>query len=323
VAEPLSPSSGHAEETKNPTAGLLIALASHTGFGLYVVLSKDLFQHYPPFGLLACAFSFALLIAAPLLRKQFVWRDVALGSVWLVAGVAVLRSITKMLAVQYTLATTVQLVDLASPFFNALLAWAFLRETLPRGTVPALLAATVGAVLVIVVNPFDVHLAGGETNLLGIGLSVASALMMAVLVIVTNFSARQRSNATNVYLQQTFSLIVTYVLLSVINHESWAPFWHVRLADVAYLLAFFVVVLMSGGLTVFAMSLLNTTLFSTLLSLRLVVAILAGWLILGERLTSAYQWGGAIVVVVAITWYLWRQGTERRAASPGDASIGR
>lgn len=294
--------------------GLFTTIVSHTSFGLYVVLSKDLFSRFPPFGLLACSFSFALVVGSIVLHREFHWDDVLIGSLWLVAFVALLRSLTKMLAVQYTLATYVQLLGLMSPFFTAILARVFLSEELPQGTIPALLVSTAGALLVIVHNPLKMQLPNGQTDLIGLGLATASAVLMAMLVVITSFSTRQRSNPVNVYLQQTFTLAAAYLLLSVLFKESWEPFWQIDLAALGYLLVFFLVVSVGGGLTVFAISRINSTLFSTLLSLRLVVAIVAGWIILDEQFTSWFQVLGTLLVITAITWYLWRSKSNTPAS---------
>ncbi len=294
---------------------ILIALASHTGFGLYVVMSKDLFKHFPPFGLLACAFGCALLTGAWIFRKDFEWKDVLRVSVWSVAGIAILRSLTKMLAIQYTLAVHVQLLGLSIPFISAILARIFLREKMPRGTIPALIATTLGAYFVITINPLKPDLIIRYVDLTGLALALVSSILMAILVVITSFSTQVQSNPVNVYLQQTTALTVTYLSLSIFTKESWAPFLHLNFSYLGYLLVFFAIVFIAGGLTVSAISKVNTTIFSSLLSLRLVVVLVAGWFILGEQLTSVYQYSGAALIIVAITWYLWRQNISNENQS--------
>jgi drug/metabolite transporter (DMT)-like permease len=43
---------------------------------------------------------------------------------------------------------------------------------------------------------------------------------------------------------------------------------------------------------------------SSLQAVRLVAAMFMGWLILNERLVSIWQWIGAAVVMVTVTWYV-------------------
>jgi len=285
----------------------LIAVISHAGLGLFVVLSKLLFSQYPPFGLLACGFSFSLLAGIAILRKNFVWSDLKKISVWSIGFIAVFRSLSKMIAVQYTTATNVQLFGLTAPFFTAFIARIFLKEKLPRGTILALLLTSLGAFMVTgesYLNPInDLN----SKNFLGMGLALISAIFMAILVIATNYSIKIQNNPTNVYLQQTFSLVVIYFLLSFLANESWEPLYQVGLVDIAILGLFFIVIFISGGITVYAISLVNTSIYSILLSLRLVIVLIFGKLVLGEKLISTFQYLGVFIVVTTLTWYLWKQ----------------
>jgi len=285
----------------------ILAVISHTGLGLYVVLSKLLFSRYPPFGLLACGFCFSLLVGIVALRKNFVVSDLKKISVWGIGFIAVFRSLSKMVAVQYTTATNVQLFGLTAPFFTAFIARIFLKEKLPRGTILALFVTSLGAFMVTgeyYINPVE---AISHDNLLGMGLALISAIFMAILVIVTNYSIKIQNNPTNVYLQQTFSLVITYFLLSLLAKESWEPLLQVGLVDICILGLFFIIIFISGGITVYAISLVNTSIYSILLSLRLVVVLIFGSLILGETLISSFQYLGVLIVVTMLTWYLWKQ----------------
>ena len=274
---------------------ILFAIISHTGLGLYVVLSKLLFSKYPPFGLLACGFFFSLLVGIVALRKNFVLSDLKKISVWSIGYIAVFRSVSKMIAVQYTTATNVQLFGLTAPFFTALISRIFLKEKLPSGTILALFVTSLGAFLVTgeySINSFE---AIGHKNLLGMGLALISAIFMAILVIVTNYSIKIQNNPTNVYLQQTFSLVTTYFLLSLLTKESWDPFLQVGLVDICLLGLFFIIIFIAGGITVYA------------ISLGLVVVLIFGKVVLGETLISTGQYLGAFLVVTILTWYLWKQ----------------
>jgi len=293
--------------TKPRYQSTLIAVISHTGLGLYVVLSKLLFSQYPPFGLLACGFCFSFLVGIAVLKKNIVWSDLKKISVWGIGFIAVFRSLSKMIAVQYTTATNVQLFGLTAPFFTALIARIFLKEKLPLGTILALLLTSLGAFMVTgesYLNPIN---ALNSKNYLGMGLALISAIFMAILVIATNYSIRIQSNPTNVYLQQTFSLVVIYFLLSFLANESWEPLYQVGLVDSAVLGVFFIIIFISGGITVYAISLVNTSIYSILLSLRLVVVLIFGKFVLGEKLISTYQYLGAFIVITTLTWYLWNQ----------------
>jgi drug/metabolite transporter (DMT)-like permease len=172
-----------------------------------------------------------------------------------------------------------------------------------------------GAYFVITINPLKPDLIIRYVDLTGLALALVSSILMAILVVITSFSTQVQSNPVNVYLQQTTALTVTYLSLSIFTKESWAPFLHLNFSYLGYLLVFFVIVFIAGGLTVSAISKVNTTIFSSLLSLRLVVVLVAGWFILGEQLTSVYQYSGAALIIVAITWYLWRQNISNENQS--------
>ena len=73
----------------------------------------------------------------------------------------------------------------------------------------------VGAYLVITADPLHASLPNGTSDLIGILLSVASSLSMAMLVVLTGYLARGPSNPANIYVQQTLALIVTYIVLSI------------------------------------------------------------------------------------------------------------
>jgi hypothetical protein len=55
----------------------------------------------------------------------------------------------------------------------------------------------------------------------------------------------------------------------------------------------------------------NAALFSTLISWRLVVALIAAWPLLGERLVSVWQVVGALLVMAAVTFYLGYQALHQ------------
>jgi drug/metabolite transporter (DMT)-like permease len=48
-------------------------------------------------------------------------------------------------------------------------------------------------------------------------------------------------------------------------------------------------------------------LITSFMALRLISALVLGWLILGEQLVSPTQWLGAALVVGTVTVYLWLQ----------------
>jgi len=50
---------------------------------------------------------------------------------------------------------------------------------------------------------------------------------------------------------------------------------------------------------------LGAPLVSSMLATRLVAALLVGWFVLGERLTSWMQWMGVVIVIVTVTGFIY------------------
>jgi drug/metabolite transporter (DMT)-like permease len=296
--------------TSDRIIGLALSLGSHVMLGLYVVMAKFHFIRYPPFALLSLASGCSLLITVPILGKGHSWHELRRASIWLIGSIAVIRSITKMLAVQYTEANFVQLIDLFVPLLTALLGGILLKEKLPPNTIPAIIVISIGTYMVITVDPFHVRLPGGDNTLLGLGLAAASSLSMAALVVATSFMTRDRFHPSNIYIQSAFLLFVVYALLSWAAGESLDSLLHVRPEDIPGLALFIVVVGLGGVLSNFAISKTHTAVYSTMLSSRLVVTLIVGRVLLEERLESIYQIFGALIVIVALTIYLLRQAKD-------------
>jgi len=310
----LSPSAG---STVKGATGLQLALIAHTLFGAYVVLARYLFRSFPPFALLATTFGLGLLVMWPALSRRLVRADLFKSVLWVLAAVAVIRSVTKMVAVQYTLATTVQLIDLTAPIFTSILAWLVLRERMPPRTIVTLLATSLGAYLVITTDPFNPTLPNGLSDLIGIALALASSISMAMLIVLTGYLSRGPSNPANIYVQQTLALVATYVVLSIVGGEAWVP-GAKNVSDEWLLLVTFVVVVTAGAwFNIVAIAKSNTILFSVLLSWRLVIAIVLSSLLLGEKLDSLYQVAGAVLVIAAISSYLYHQANRANDPVPG------
>jgi drug/metabolite transporter (DMT)-like permease len=79
------------------------------------------------------------------------------------------------------------------------------------------------------------------------------------------------------------------------------------------IVALVLIVLVGAALLqIWALSVVNAALFSTLISWRLVVALIAAWLLLGERLVSVWQVGGSLLVIATVTCYLAYQALRFR-----------
>ena len=302
-------------EEQKSRSGIALALVAHTGFGLYVVFVKCLLAYLPPFRMLAVAFTVALPLMLLAIYRTIKWREFGRWEMWLLAGMALGRSITKLLGLQFTYAVYVQLIDMAVPLLTPIVAWLLLREEMPSGTVAAILATSIGSFLVVTGDPFHISLPNGLNDLIGIGFALASALLMTLSVVYTRkLTTRQQSfGPEGLFVAQVLLVGATYWGLSAMSHESWEPFTQIEPWVWGVFAVFILVSLVAAGLTqIRSISRIKAALFSSLLSWRLAVAVLAAWVLLGERLSSVWQAAGVIVVIATITIYVRRQTSTAR-----------
>jgi drug/metabolite transporter (DMT)-like permease len=200
---------------------LLVVLAAHSGWAMYPVLSKALIAYLPPFTLLMVANGFSLaiafFIARPLLSHTLFYNR----ALWIFALVTAARSVTNILAVKYTLAIYVQLINLSTPFYAVWLGRLLLKERIPPYTFCALAISSLGAFLVISPNPMGLQLPRGSTDLLGIALALLSSAFLALYMTWSRKMTIRDVHPTAVYFQQTLTLTILYASLSVLNGEDW------------------------------------------------------------------------------------------------------
>ena len=299
--------------------GAWLAVAAHTGFGLYVVLIKFLSPRLPI--MLALGFSFGLtaLVALVLARRELRWRDFRQPAVWVLSVVIIVRSVSKLLAVQYTLATYVQLIDMIVPFLTPIAAWMLMREAVPPRTVPALIATSIGSFLVITTDPFNLHLPTGHSDVIGIAIALGSSIAMAFLVSFLRQMSTVRFSPASVCFFQSLALAAAYWILGAATGEHLGTFLFLSPGLWVIYGLFTLIAVVGATITqVLAISRTNSSFYSSMLSWRLIVAVGAGWLLLGEHLRSWWQVGGILIVVTSLTLYLQYQASRyRRAVESG------
>lgn len=294
-----------------------LAVLAHTLWGSYPVLSKLLLSSFdfPPLVFIASGQLIASLTAA-FLARRYLRRSLLVNPALVGVGlVAAARAITNILAINYTLAIYVQLINLLTPFAVALLASLLFGEDAPPNTFKATFVAAVGASLVITGNPLDIDLSWGPTDGLGIALALASVLTLAFWTLLTRFStSRHGIQPTAVFVMQASGIMVVSGLSSVVVGQDWGIWGRLPLAG-WLLFAVIVGLIMVGGniVQITALSRLRAAFFSSLMAWRLVIALVTAALLLGERLESAWQVAGAVVVVVTVTLYLSQRVAKPRA----------
>jgi drug/metabolite transporter (DMT)-like permease len=295
---------------------LLVMIAAHSGWAMYPVLNKALLAYLPPFTLLMVANGISLAVAFFVARSRLsraLFNDRAL---WIFALVTAARSITNILAIKYTLAIYVQLINLTTPFFATWLGCLLLKERVPPYTLHALVISSLGAFLVISPDPLALQLPRGSTDLLGIALALLSSGFLGLYMTWSRKITTHDTHPIAAYFQQTLTLVILYVSLSLLSGDDWGVFLKQPPQVWAGIVALALVVLVGAALLqIWALSQVNAALFSTLISWRLIVALVAAWVLLGEKLVSLWQVIGALLVMATVTTYLVYQASHRPASS--------
>jgi drug/metabolite transporter (DMT)-like permease len=300
-----------------------VALIAHTLWGSYQILSKLLLTRFdvPPLVFIASGQTIAAVIVGFMVRRQLRWSLMARPALIAVMLVAASRAITNILAVFYTLAIYVQLINLLAPFAVAILGQLLFREQPPPHTFMAALVAALGAALVIVGDPFDLRLDWGPTDGLGVGLAAVSVVTLALWTLLSRLNTHRHGlEPRTVFLFQASGVVVVSGITSLIVGQDWGIWTRLPLGGWA-LFALIVgsVMLVGNILQIAALSRLRAAFFSSMMGWRMVVALALGALLLGERLTSVWQVLGAATVVVTVTLYVRQRLDQPAPAQAGHA----
>lgn len=293
-------------------SALLLALASHACWGSYPAVSKRLLAELPPFVLVAAGYALVVLAVLPTLRRT-PWLALARnGGWWLLMGAVIGRNVTNLLSIEATRATYVQLINLLTPFAVALLGRALFGERVPPRTLPLLLVSTLGSYLVIArglwpaLGPEGWRLA----DTLGVGLALVSTFTLAFYMLLTRAQQLERgAEPLAMFAQQSAALLLGATLMAGARGEDWGALGQLTPWGISLFLVFVVLNLAGGNLLqIRTLRRLSTTIFTSLIGTRLVVALTLSWLLLGETLTSAWQILGIVLVIGSVTWYVLDQG---------------
>lgn len=296
-----------------------LGLLGQLVWGSYPPTAKRALMEVPKFSLLLLATTASVGVGLGLMRREdarpwsevlrFLFREKVL---WALAVFVVLRSVTNLLAIDLTRATWVQLIYLLTPFAVALLGTLFFGEPTPPYTYPALALSTLGAALTLIEDWRDIAAGFTSRDLLGLGVAGLSMLALATYFQLVRRSSRRAAGRGLIMVQQGLAMSLTYLVLTLVTGESWAP-WR-QVSPTGWLVVGWVVggVFMLGNvLQVTALGGANATLITSLMPLRLVSAMaLGGWL-LGERLRTPWQWLGAGLVLVTVSGYLALQARRK------------
>ena len=296
-----------------PVNWVLIALLSQTAWGGYPVFARY-FQntvHIP--SLVALSNGVAALALAIFVLPHMDLRFVKSRSILVFSIVLILRSVTNIYAARYTLAVYVQLINLMSPFLVAALSRTWLREPLPRFTVPAVVLSVLGAVFMSLADlgRNGIVLAITPTDWFGISLALASTFFLALYVLTIRRSLKGNVSADGMSVVQSFVLFISMGAGSLLFREDWTPWTQMPLSDWGLFAAFALGVLLMGmKLQNASLKHLSASFYSTVQAWRLVSTLGLAALILGEWLSSGWQVLGALIVMATISWYSWVQNSH-------------
>ncbi len=290
-------------------------------WGCYPPTAKRALMEVPKFSLLFLATTASMVVGLGVMWREerrsptAVWRLLWQGgTLWGLIFFVVLRSVTNLYAIDFTRATWVQLVYLLTPFAVAILGALLFGEPTPPYTYQALLLSSFGAVLVLVKDWSDVLAGFTLRDAAGLGIAGLSMLSLAVYFLLVRRSSQQATSRGMIMFQQGLALVATYGFLSAVTGEAWQAWLH--LSPQGWAVVFWLIggIFVIGNLLqITALGGANAALVTSLMPLRLVSAIALGWWLLGERLTTVWQWFGAGLVLVTVSGYLWLQQTQNRA----------
>ena len=290
----------------------LVALAAHTGWGIYPVLGRYMqtVSHLPSMSVLILGGLPMLLALFVYVLPRYGWRIYRHKVLWVFGFVVVVRSITNLLSQRFTLAIYVQLMALLTPFIVVFFNRIAFGERSPRYTGRAIVLSTLGAVMVLSQSIGAQGLAFSLTpsDWLGLGLAFASSTFLALYMLLVRRTVHLDIPGGAVLVFQTVLIQASALGISLLVGEDWGRWgtldgmgWTVFLGYVV------LVVLGANGLQISALRHLGAPLVSSLMGWRLVSTLGVGMLLLGEQLTSWWQAAGMLLVLVTITWYLWQQ----------------
>lgn len=305
---------------------LLVALAAHTGWGMYPALARYLqtVGGVPGLSLLVVGY-------LPMLLAFLVWvgprygRQIARSRpLWLFALVVAVRGVTNVLATRYTAAVHVSLINLLTPFLVALLSTLVLRERLPRYTLPAMLLSFAGCLLMLSsgVGGAGLRFDLSASDRVGIALALASAFFLALYMLAVRGTLQANLPSGAVLVFQSTVLFATALPLSLLASEEWGRWLALDARGWAVMATFLLVALIgANGLQIAALRHVGAAAVSSLMGWRLIATLATGAVLLDEHLDSLTQVVGMITVLATVTWYLWsssyaeRLGKERDTAS--------
>ena len=300
------------------TGWLLLSVLVQAGIGATVVPYRYLqtVAGLPGLALVGFSTLVAFLIMSwrliPKIDKRY-WTSKTL---WILVMIVIIRTIFQIFATRYTKAYIVQLINLLAPFWVVLLNRIIVKTKLPQYTILAISLSLLGSVLMVFGGLANQPLTPVLTqqDLIGITFAFIATFGIAAYMMIVKRGKQIGLPFEIVYISQIGTLMLVMPLLSLIIGEDWSKFYDMNWVAVLVFLVNAVgaeVGCKIGNIS--TLRELGAPLVSSMLAMRLVAALFLGWFILGERLDSALQWVGALIVLLTVTGYLLKQANLKKS----------
>ena len=234
-----------------------------------------------------------------------------------------LRSMTNMASTRFAPAAWVQMVNLSTPIFVALISYIRGESDIPMAIIPTILASSVGSYLVI----SDRAIVDGDESsssdritareVLGLGLALCASLFLSIYMIVIKVT-KGMIDERQLLIVSSLTLMVPTFTYSTIFEGSWvSTFAAFTAIDWAALIGFGVgTYAIASALQQISIRMNGAPMHAALLPCRLISSVVGGYLILGEKEKGVEGYIGLVLVGTTMAVFLWS-----RMRKPPTASI--
>eukprot|EP01010_Urceolus_cornutus_P005622 NODE_996_length_1179_cov_345.918584_g756_i0.p1 GENE.NODE_996_length_1179_cov_345.918584_g756_i0~~NODE_996_length_1179_cov_345.918584_g756_i0.p1 ORF type:complete len:347 (-),score=70.67 NODE_996_length_1179_cov_345.918584_g756_i0:137-1126(-) len=276
----------------------------HILWGALPAFAKSLQDEYGVHALVLQAGSYftLLLVMIPITlfyAKTEIFPFMKFKLAWVYGLLTAARNLTLTIGAAYTCAYLVQLVTLMSPFLTAVMATLWLEEKLTKTTVLTMVAGLVGGAIVIIVGVSDHEL--GVNDAIGLAFATLSTLSVAFIFVVAKMCIHIPPYSL-VCIQCAVGLVVLAPISLIVEWPGWAIWGSLSgWGWIVFLIYSIGIGLFGSLLLIFCVHKMGSSFTTSILALRLLSALLFGWILNGDEVKNAWQWVGIVIVLVAVT----------------------
>lgn len=285
-------------------------------WGISFISTKVVLKEIPP---VSIAFLRQLIALLPLILWGAITHasfKIAIKDLLLLAGSSffgiVLYFIFENNGLMHTTASSASMIVAAVPVFTLLVEIIFFKLRTNFKVIVYIIASVLGVYLVISVNgKLDFSSSAFKGNMLVMG---AMASWVIYTILSRKLGSRYSSFIITIYQTILSSLLFLPFLIPEIG--SWKPLSTAALLNLLYLGVFCSAV--SYFMFLYAIKILGSTVSSTFLNLIPVVSVLAGYLILDEKLLPI-QYGGMLIIMASL--FLLSRNQQKQSNTHYDTSV--